>query len=115
MLARAHALNALEDVLGISMDHSGGVPTGKLQRAMDIIADEGRGAVFLYRQPRPTLAKEYQDDDGPRTVKQTGLGSQIMVNMGIKELILLTDNPDTRYLGLDAYGISIVGTRPLSD
>ena len=115
VLARAHALNALEDVLGISMDHSGGVPTGKLQRAMDIIADEGRGAVFLYRQPRPTLAKEYQDDDGPRTVKQTGLGSQIMVNMGIKELILLTDNPDTRYLGLDAYGISIVGTRPLSD
>ena len=115
VLARAHALNALEDVLGISMDHSSGVPTGKLQRAMDIIADEGRGAVFLYRQPRPTLAKEYQDDDGPRTVKQTGLGSQIMVNMGIKELILLTDNPDTRYLGLDAYGISIVGTRPLSD
>ena len=115
VLARAHARNALEDVLGISMDHSGGVPTGKLQRAMDIIADEGRGAVFLYRQPRPTLAKEYQDDDGPRTVKQTGLGSQIMVNMGIKELILLTDNPDTRYLGLDAYGISIVGTRPLSD
>ena len=115
VLARAHALNALEDVLGISMDHSGGVPTGKLQRAMDIIADEGRGAVFLYRLPRPTLAKEYQDDDGPRTVKQTGLGSQIMVNMGIKELILLTDNPDTRYLGLDAYGISIVGTRPLSD
>ena len=115
LLARSHALNALEDVLGISMDHSGGVPTGKLQRAMDIIADEGRGAVFLYRQPRPTLAKEYQDDDGPRTVKQTGLGSQIMVNMGIKELILLTDNPDTRYLGLDAYGISIVGTRPLSD
>ena len=115
VLARAHARNALEDVLGISMDHSGGVPTGKLQRAMYIIADEGRGAVFLYRQPRPTLAKEYQDDDGPRTVKQTGLGSQIMVNMGIKELILLTDNPDTRYLGLDAYGISIVGTRPLSD
>ena len=115
VLARTHALNALEDVLGISLDHSGGVPTGKLQRAMDIIAEEGRGAVFLYRQPRPTLAKEYQDDDGPRTVKQTGLGLQIMVNMGIKELILLTDNPDTRYLGLDAYGISIVGMRPLSD
>ena len=115
VLARTHALNALEDVLGISLDHSGGVPTGKLQRAMDIIAEEGRGAVFLYRQPRPTLAKEYQDDDGPRTVKQTGLGLQIMVNMGIKELILLTDNPDTRYLGLDAYGISIVDMRPLSD
>ncbi len=115
VLARTHALNALEDVLGISLDTSDGVPTGKLQRAMDIIAEEGRGAVFLYRQPRPTLAKEHVEDEGPRTVKQTGLGSQIMVTMGVKQLILLTDNPDTRYLGLDAYGISIVGTRPLSE
>ncbi|MEO0752629.1 MAG: 3,4-dihydroxy-2-butanone-4-phosphate synthase [Pseudomonadota bacterium] len=115
VLSRTHALNALEDVLGISLDQPGGVPTGKLQRAMDIIGQEGRGAVFLYRQPRPTLAKEYQDEDGPRTVKQTGLGSQIMVTMGVKQLILLTDNPDTRYLGLDAYGISIVGTRPLTE
>ncbi|MEL6646349.1 MAG: 3,4-dihydroxy-2-butanone-4-phosphate synthase [Pseudomonadota bacterium] len=114
VLARTHALNALEDVLGISMDSTDGVPTGKLQRAMDIIAEEGRGAVFLYRQPRPTLAKEHNDEDGPRTIKQTGLGSQIMVTMGVKQLILLTDNPDTRYLGLDAYGISIVGTRPLT-
>ncbi|MEL7253712.1 MAG: 3,4-dihydroxy-2-butanone-4-phosphate synthase [Pseudomonadota bacterium] len=115
VLARTHALNALEDVLGISLDSSEGVPTGKIQQAMEIIADEGRGAVFLYRQPRPTLAKEHADDEGPRTVKQTGLGSQIMVTMGVKQLILLTDNPDTRYLGLDAYGISIVGTRPLSE
>lgn len=115
VLSRTHALNALEDVLGISLDSDDGVPTGKLQLAMDIIAEEGRGAVFLYRQPRPTLAKEHQDEEGPRTVKQTGLGSQIMVNMGLKELILLTDNPDTRYLGLDAYGISIVGTRPLNE
>ncbi len=115
VMARTHALNALEDVLGIRIDAPSGVPTGKLPRAMDIIAQEGRGAVFLYRQPRPTLAKEYDDDEGPRTVKQTGLGSQIMANMGIKELILLTDNPDTRYLGLDAYGISIVGTHPLTE
>jgi len=34
--------------------------------------------------------------------------------MGLRELILLTDSPDTRYLGLDAYGISIVGTRSLN-
>jgi len=32
----------------------------------------------------------------------------------LHELILLTDNPDTRYLGLDAYSLSIVGTRPIS-
>ncbi|UXX84185.1 3,4-dihydroxy-2-butanone-4-phosphate synthase [Roseovarius pelagicus] len=108
VLARAHALNALEDVLGI-----GGAPGGKLPRAMQIIADEGRGAIFLFRQPRPKLAGEI-DDDGPRTIKQTGLGAQIMSTMGVHELVLLTDSPDTRYLGLDAYGITITGTHPLS-
>ncbi|MEQ8902681.1 MAG: 3,4-dihydroxy-2-butanone-4-phosphate synthase [Roseovarius sp.] len=115
VLARAHALNALEDVLGIGLAAREGAPTGKLPRAMEIIAREGRGAVFLFRQPRPKLAGEMEDDDTPRTVKQTGLGAQIMATMGIHELILLTDSPNTRYLGLDAYGISITGTRPLTE
>ena len=115
VLARAHALNALEDVLGIGLIKRPHGPTGKLPRAMEIIAREGRGAVFLFRQPRPKLSGEMEDDDTPRTVKQTGLGAQIMSTMGIHELILLTDSPRTRYLGLDAYGISITGTRPLSE
>ena len=115
VLTRAHALNALEDVLGIGVARSEHGPTGKLPRAMEIIAREGRGAVFLYRQPRPTLSSEMEEDDAPRTVKHTGLGAQIMATMGIHDLILLTDNPNTRYLGLDAYGISITGTRPLTE
>ncbi|WP_317055602.1 3,4-dihydroxy-2-butanone-4-phosphate synthase [Roseovarius rhodophyticola] len=115
VLARTHALNALEDVLGIGLAADTGRPTGKLPRAMEIIAAEGRGAVFLFRQPRPRLASEMEEDDGPRTIKQTGLGAQIMSTMGIQDLILVTDSPQTRYLGLDAYGITIVGTRPLSE
>jgi 3,4-dihydroxy 2-butanone 4-phosphate synthase/GTP cyclohydrolase II len=115
VLARTHALNVLEDVLGVGLSGDSGQPTGKLARAMRIIADEGRGAVFLFRQPRPSLASEIEEDDGPRTVKHTGLGAQIMSTMGVHELILLTDSPDTRYLGLDAYGISITGTRPISE
>ena len=115
VLARAHALNTLEDVLGIGLSATADGPTGKLPRAMEIIAAEGRGAVFLFRQPRPMLSSEMEDDDTPRTIKQTGLGAQIMQTMGLTELILVTDSPDTRYLGLDAYGISITGTRPISE
>jgi len=115
VLARTHALNALEDVLGVGLEARNGAPTGKLPRAMEIIAAEGRGAVFLFRQPRPRLSSEVEDDDAPRTIKQTGLGAQIMSTMGLQQLILLTDSPKTRYLGLDAYGISIVGTRPLTE
>ncbi len=115
VLARTHALNVMEDVLGVGLSPAESGPASKIPKAMNAIAREGRGAVFLFRQPRPSLAKELEDDDAPRTIKQTGLGAQIMSTMGLHDLILLTDSPDTRYLGLDAYGISITGTRPLSE
>ena len=107
LLVRAHALNELEDVLGL-----GAEPAHTLPLAMKIIAEEGRGAVLLFREPHPRLDFG-EEDDGPKNVKRTGLGSQIMVTLGISKMILLTDSPRTRYLGIDAYGLSIVGTRPI--
>ncbi|MDW4551489.1 3,4-dihydroxy-2-butanone-4-phosphate synthase [Defluviimonas sp. D31] len=108
VLVRTHALNVLEDVLAL-----GPSPEGELARAMKIIAKEGRGAVCLFRDPKSKLVVEA--DEGPRTVKQTGLGAQILSAMGLKQLILLTDSPLTRYLGLDAYDLHIAGTRPISE
>ena len=108
VLVRTHAINALEDILGL-----GPSPADELPRAMQIIADEGRGAVVLFRDPFPRLRLDEDEEDGPRTVKRTGLGAQILSSMGLHQLILLTDNPETRYLGLDAYHLEIVGTRPI--
>ena len=68
----------------------------------------------LFRDPYPRLKLDPEDDDRPRTIKRTGLGAQILSTMGLHELVLLTDNPDTRYLGLDAYALEIVGTRPIT-
>ncbi|MEM5542998.1 3,4-dihydroxy-2-butanone-4-phosphate synthase [Sulfitobacter sp. AS92] len=109
VLIRTHAINALEDILGL-----GPSPADELPRAMQIIADEGRGAVVLFRDPYPRLRLDAEDDERPRTIKRTGLGAQILSSMGLHELVLLTDNPDTRYLGLDAYALEIVGTRPIT-
>ncbi|MGB3243735.1 MAG: 3,4-dihydroxy-2-butanone-4-phosphate synthase [Sulfitobacter sp.] len=109
VLVRTHAINALEDVLGL-----GPSPADELPRAMQIIAEEGRGAVVLFRDPFPRLRLDEDGEEGPRTIKQTGLGAQILSSMGLSELVLLTDNPQTRYLGLDAYGLEIVGTRPIT-
>ena len=109
VLVRTHALNALEDVLGL-----GPSAPDELPRAMQIIADEGRGAVLLFREPNPKLRLEGDDDEGPRTIKRTGVGAQIMSTMGLRDLILLTDSPQTKYLGLEAYNLSIVGTRPIT-
>jgi 3,4-dihydroxy 2-butanone 4-phosphate synthase/GTP cyclohydrolase II len=38
----------------------------------------------------------------------------MLSSMGLRELILLTDSPQTRYLGLEAYDLEIVGTRPIT-
>ncbi len=109
VLVRTHALNELEDVLGL-----GPSPAGELQSAMRLVAAEGRGAVVLFREPHPKLDLG-EEDDGPRIIKRTGLGSQILSNMGLRELILLTNSPQTTYLGIEAYGLSIVGTRPITE
>lgn len=109
VLVRTHALNALEDVLGL-----GPGPADELPRAMQIIAQEGRGAVLLFREPHPKLRLEGDDDDGPRTIKRTGIGAQIMSTMGLGDLILLTNSPQTKYTGLEAYNLRIIGTRPIS-
>lgn len=110
VLVRTHAINALEDILGL-----GPSPADELPQAMRIIAEEGRGAVLLFRDPYPRLRLDAEDEEGPRTVKNTGLGAQILSTLGLNQLILLTDNPETRYLGLDAYHIEIVGTRPITE
>ncbi|MFV1878153.1 3,4-dihydroxy-2-butanone-4-phosphate synthase [Nioella sp.] len=107
VLIRTHALQAGADLLGL-----GPKPTAELPTAMRIIAEEGRGAICLIRAPRKE-AFAVEDEQGPRTVKRTGLGAQILSKMGLHELILLTNSPSTRYLGLDAFGLSIVGTRPI--
>jgi 3,4-dihydroxy 2-butanone 4-phosphate synthase/GTP cyclohydrolase II len=106
VLVRTHALHEASDVLGL-----GPKPAGELPRAMEIVAKEGRGAVCLFREPRKTLYTH--EGDGPKTIKDTGLGAQILSKMGVNNLILLTDSPQTRYVGLDAYGLRITGTRPI--
>ena len=107
VLVRTHALSAVEDILGL-----GPAPAGLLPKAMDIIAEKGRGVVCLFREPRHKLFDD-EDEDGPRIVKHTGLGAQILSTLGLEQMVLLTDNPQTQYLGIDAYGLSIVGTEPI--
>lgn len=106
VLVRTHALTEVTDILGLSDK-----PVGELPRAMEIIAEEGRGVVCLFREPRKALFDE--EEAGPRIVKNTGLGAQMLSSMGLSRLILLTDSPRTTYMGIDAYGLEIVGTRPI--
>ncbi|QFS81953.1 Riboflavin biosynthesis protein RibBA [Roseivivax sp. THAF40] len=109
VLVRMHALDPMLDVVG----------TGPAKRAdefrdaMRIVAEEGRGAVILLRDTSMKMGNT--QDVSPSTLRQYGLGAQILSSLGLSKLILLTNSPTPKVVGLDAYGLEIVGTRKISE
>ncbi len=108
VLVRMHTLNPLEDVLGIGDGH-----VGDLQGAMQVIAEAGRGVVVLLRDTTMKLVQE--GEVSPQTLRQYGLGAQILSSLGLTAITLVTNSKAPRVVGLDAYGLSIAGTRPIAE
>ncbi|MBV0890452.1 3,4-dihydroxy-2-butanone-4-phosphate synthase [Paracoccus sp. Z118] len=106
VLVRMHALDPLHDVLGIERERAGDLPV-----AMRMIAEEGRGAVVLLRDLSPMLPRT--GETSPHTLRQYGVGAQILSALGLSELILLTNSAPLKVIGLDAYGLTIHSTRPI--
>lgn len=109
VLVRMHPLNPLEDVLGIgSVDH-----VNELPGAMRLIAAEGRGVVVLLRDTAMKLVEE--GEVAPQTLRQYGLGAQILSALGLHDITLVTNSKAPKVVGLEAYGLSITGTHPISE
>ena len=58
------------------------------------------------------LRKTAEDADR-RRVKEYGVGAQILLDLGISNMILLTDTPEKKIVALDGYGLNIAGTHPI--
>ncbi|KAF0174364.1 MAG: 3 4-dihydroxy 2-butanone 4-phosphate synthase / GTP cyclohydrolase II [Rhodobacteraceae bacterium] len=108
VLVRVHTLSPLEDVLGIGDDH-----VGDLQGAMRVIAAEGRGVIVLLRDT--TMKMVGEDEATPHTLRQYGLGAQILSALGLGAITLVTNSQAPKVVGLDAYGLSICGTRAITE
>jgi len=106
VLVRMHALNPLEDVLGLNAARS-----GELAAAMHAIAAEGRGVLVLLRDT--TMKLVVDGAASPQTLRQYGVGAQILAALGLSNLTLLSNSPQPRVVGLEAYGLTIAGTRPI--
>ncbi|KGJ18032.1 3,4-dihydroxy-2-butanone-4-phosphate synthase [Paracoccus panacisoli] len=106
VLVRMHALDPLHDVLGVSRERAGDLPA-----AMRLIAAEGRGVVVLLRDLSPLLPRP--GEASPHTLRQYGLGAQILSALGLSDLVLLTNSAPLKVVGLDAYGLTIQSTRPI--
>ena len=108
VLVRMHQMNPLEDALGL-----GPHPADELRNAMRLIAEEGRGLVVLLRDPSMKLVTDGQVS--PQILRQYGLGAQILSALGLTRLILLTNSPLPKVVGLEGYGLSIEGTRAIPE
>jgi 3,4-dihydroxy 2-butanone 4-phosphate synthase/GTP cyclohydrolase II len=91
---------------------------------MQAIGDEGRGVVVLIREPRPDslsqrIAARLQAAEGvkPPTdsgkeLRDYGVGAQILLDLGVREMELLSNHEKT-VIGLEGYGLTITGRRPI--
>lgn len=117
VLVRVHAVNVLGDLLGIVGDHSA------VAKSIRAIEREGRGVIVLIRDLGPKSVSEWvgrrsKADAGEKAARgrrqvEIGVGSQILRELGVADMVLLTNAPDDVYVGLEAYGLRIVGTRAI--
>ena len=117
ILVRMHALNVLEDVLG---DIAAG-RSRELHAAMELIGEAGRGVVVLIRESRldslsvrldARLAGREPPDAASKQLRNYGIGAQILLDLGVRRMILLSNTQRT-IVGLDGYGLEIIGQEPL--
>ncbi len=107
VLVRMHTLDPLLDIVGLG-------PAGRTAEfgdSMRLIASEGRGVLVLLRDVHAKMVSD--DQVSPQTLRQYGLGAQILSSLGLKDLVLLTNSPKPKVVGLEAYGLTIAATRPI--
>lgn len=113
VLTRFHAVSILPDLVG-----AGGTRSRTLRAAMEKIEAEGRGLVVLIRNTSRTpfsdaLSPQKQELDAmPERLREYGLGAQIVRDLGVNDVIVLSDTPRT-VVALDGYDLRIVDQRPI--
>ena len=126
VLVRVHSECFTGDVLGSERCDCG----PQLHTAMDMIRREGRGAVLYMRQEgrgiglANKLHAYKKQEEGldtveanvalgfPPDLRDYGEGAQMLVDLGIRKLRLLTNNP-CKIAGLEGYGLEIVERVPI--
>ena len=117
VLVRMHSVNILDDVLGDMASSR----SRDLHASMEAIGREGRGVIVLIREGYPTFLsdklkarQEGIEPDGGHELRDYGIGAQILRDLGVSEMTILSNNPMT-VVGLEGYGLKIVSRRPIPE
>jgi 3,4-dihydroxy 2-butanone 4-phosphate synthase/GTP cyclohydrolase II len=109
VLTRLHRANIIADVFG------GAKP---IHQALARFKAEGRGVLILLRDGTagvpvvsiPKSADTASGDAPTRQWREVGLGAQILKDLGVTSITLLTTSRPMTYVGLSGFGIEIAGT-----
>jgi 3,4-dihydroxy 2-butanone 4-phosphate synthase/GTP cyclohydrolase II len=112
VLVRVHAMNTLDDLFA-----SGGDRESPIHKAMEIIGREERGVIVLIRESRPNAIsvrlKQAEGGPGQQRLMEYGIGAQILLDLGVREMVLLSNSPARKIVGLEGYGLKVIGQRSL--
>ena len=110
-LVRMHRISLFDDVLGREGDKR-----DTLQRAMRVIGEEGSGLIVCLMPGQPeNLRREVAGTpETGETLREYGIGAQILADLGVSEMTLLS-NSHRNVVGLEGYGICVVGERPIPE
>jgi 3,4-dihydroxy 2-butanone 4-phosphate synthase / GTP cyclohydrolase II len=108
-LVRMHGLSIFSDVLG-----QPGPRKRILQRSMEEIGKVGAGVIVLLTGAGTDgLTREIAGEHGgDMDLRAYGIGAQILADLGIHDMILLT-NAHRNIVAIEGYGINVVGERPI--
>lgn len=124
VLVRMHALNLIGDVLGDTTEtqFAAGEKRDRateLHSAMELIGEKERGTIVIIRETSPkelsrfVSEREGQSPSKPISeLRQYGIGAQILLELGVRKMILLTNTKRT-IVGLDGYGLELIRQDPI--
>ena len=112
VLTRLHRANIISDVFG------GAKP---IHRTLARFKAEGRGVLVLLRDGTagvpvvsiPKSGDTASEEARTRQWREIGLGAQILKDLGVNSIRLLTSSRRMTYVGLSGFGIEIAGTEPI--
>jgi 3,4-dihydroxy 2-butanone 4-phosphate synthase / GTP cyclohydrolase II len=112
ILTRLHRANIIADVFGGAK---------RIHQTLERFKAEGRGVLVLLRDgtagvPVISIPKSSETASGEARTRQwreIGLGAQILKDLGVNSIRLITSSQPTTYVGLSGFGIEIVGTEPM--
>ena len=115
-LVRMHAYNLFDDTLAAKWGQG-----DVLGESMRMIGEAGRGVIVLIRRNRiapvsevlAASARPSSEEHAHSRLKEYGVGAQILIDLGVESMILLTNTSGRRVVALEGYGLKIVETRPV--